>query len=76
MTAKWRVVVERAVCIGSGICAATASHRFALGADRHALPVQELVDPDAAVLDAARACPVEAIVIVEAGSGRAVFPEE
>jgi ferredoxin len=68
----WRVRVDSGLCIGSGMCAATAPDRFALGADAHSRPVRELIDEDESVRDAAASCPVEAISVTDAETGAPV----
>jgi ferredoxin len=70
MTA-WRVTVT-ADCIASGVCLALAPDRFALGDDGRAHPHGGTGEPDEAVLDAAASCPMEAIVIRDAGTGEPV----
>jgi ferredoxin len=58
------IVVDRALCIGSGDCVDTAPDVFQLDAEDKAV----VVDPDGAsvddVLDAASNCPVSAIFVV------------
>jgi ferredoxin len=76
LSAQWKLTVDRAVCIGSGLCAATAPGYFQLGSDRRSHPVSSLIDPDKEVLDVAISCPVEAITIIESGSERVLFPED
>lgn len=61
---QWRVSVDATRCIGSGLCAASAPRHFTLQGS-HATAVQDLVDPDEAVTDAAECCPVEAITVEE-----------
>lgn len=73
MSQKWLVRVDRNVCIGAGACAA-ASEQFALDADFRSSAVKDIIDPDAEVLSAARACPVDAISITVAESGESVYP--
>jgi ferredoxin len=73
---RWRVEVDRTVCIGSGMCAALAPEGFALDAARQSHPRREESDASEQVLGAAEGCPVEAISITLAGSGEAVFPPE
>jgi ferredoxin len=58
----WRVAVDPARCIGSGICAGTAPGHFRLENGR-SRPINEVVEPDPAVVDAAETCPTEAIVV-------------
>ncbi|MFH9420578.1 ferredoxin [Streptomyces sp. NPDC017529] len=73
---RWRVTVDRGVCIGSGMCAATAPGGFELDAARQSHPRQAERDADEDVLAAAEGCPVEAIAITLADTGEAVFPPE
>ncbi|MYT30791.1 MULTISPECIES: ferredoxin [unclassified Streptomyces] len=73
---RWRVAVDRGVCIGSGLCAGTAPERFRLDAARQSHPVEPETEPADTVLAAAESCPVEAITITTADSGEPVFPPE
>jgi ferredoxin len=68
----WRVAVDTGRCIGSGVCLGTAPGRFQFDEAQHSRPVRALTEPDAQVRDAAAACPVEAILLTDAGSGRPV----
>lgn len=75
MTAQqWRVTVERATCIGSGVCVGTAATHFTIVEER-SQPNAELIDPDDAVLDAAESCPMEAILVRAAQTGEVLAPE-
>ncbi len=76
MGERWRVTVDRSVCIGSGLCVGAAPAAFDLDSARQSHPVAAEADADAALLAAAEGCPVEAITIRRAGSGEAVFPPE
>lgn len=76
MSAQWKLTVDHLVCIGSGLCAATAHRHFQLGPDRRSHPVSSLISADKEVLDAAISCPVEAITIIESGSERTLFPDD
>ncbi|WP_037576882.1 ferredoxin [Phaeacidiphilus oryzae] len=74
MTDRWRVEVDRSLCIGSGLCAATAAGEFSLDSARQSRPVAPEVDASEAVLEAAEGCPAEAITLRVAGTDEAVFP--
>ncbi|GLW13781.1 MULTISPECIES: ferredoxin [Streptomyces] len=76
MGERWRVEVDRGVCIGSGMCVATAPDGFRLDTARQSHPVAPEADAAADILAAAEGCPVEAITVTLAGSGEAVFPPE
>ncbi|MFI5778366.1 ferredoxin [Nocardia sp. NPDC051570] len=71
---KWRVTVDRDICIGSGMCVGTASNHFTL-VDGHSTPTSEVIAPDDTVADAAEYCPVEAILIRAADSGEVIAPQ-
>jgi ferredoxin len=72
---QWRLEVDRHTCISSGMCAGIAPDHFELEGDgSHA--VQDVVDHDEAVVDAAESCPVEAIRVFSAASGVLVAPKE
>lgn len=66
---RWLVSVDRAACIGSGICAGTAPDRFALGPDHRASPIAREIDPDETVRDIAAQCPAEAIHLTAMKTG-------
>lgn len=71
---KWRVTVDKDLCIGSGGCVLRAPEGFEFDAARQSCARQELLEPSDLVLEAAETCPVEAIEIVEEGTGAVVFP--
>lgn len=73
---RWRVEVDRAICIGSAQCTHLAPDAFRLDSAMQSHPADP--EPDAAeqILKAAEGCPVEAISITLLGSGEPVFPPE
>ncbi|MFI6676791.1 ferredoxin [Kribbella sp. NPDC050470] len=80
--ARWKVTVDPDACTGSGLCLGTAPDHFEFGSDRRSRPRAALVDAsdpddDAAttIADAAECCPMAAITIVDADSGRQLLPE-
>ncbi|MFD5099897.1 ferredoxin [Streptomyces albidochromogenes] len=73
---RWHVEVDRAVCIGSGMCVNHAPGSFALDSARQSHPADPELDANEKVLAAAEGCPVEAIAITLPGSGEVVFPPE
>ncbi|MER5882472.1 ferredoxin [Streptomyces sp. NPDC001941] len=73
---RWRVEVDRGVCIGSGQCVGHAPDGFTLDSARQSHPVHPDTDANEKVLAAAEGCPVEAILITLLGSGEPVFPPE
>ncbi|MGA4842298.1 ferredoxin [Streptomyces sp. G45] len=73
---RWRVEVDRSLCIGSGMCVGTAPDAFVLDSARQARPTEPEADAAEQTLEAAESCPVEAITITLLGSGDVVFPPE
>ncbi|MFJ6750605.1 MULTISPECIES: ferredoxin [unclassified Streptomyces] len=73
---RWRVEVDRSVCIGSGMCAAAAPDGFRLDTARQSHPVATETDAAESVLAAAEGCPVEAITLTVADTGEPVFPPD
>ena len=71
---KWRVTVDTDLCISSAGCVLRAPEAFEFDASRQGCPRHEVVGPSEDVMDAAESCPVEAISIVEEGTGVMVFP--
>jgi ferredoxin len=70
----WRITVDEAACIHSGLCLAAAPDLFA-AVDGPSRPVLEEVQPDETAVEAAEGCPMEAIRVLDARSGTVVAPE-
>ncbi|WP_046731302.1 ferredoxin [Streptomyces humi] len=76
MTQRWKVAVDKRVCVRTGLCAASAPEEFELdeGGQGHArsetLPASELV------LEVAESCPIEAISVRDADTEERLFPPE
>ncbi len=68
----WRVTVDTGSCISSGVCLGTAPGRFRFDESQHSSPVRALTEPDDQIRDAAMSCPVEAILLIDADSGKPV----
>jgi ferredoxin len=77
--AKWKVTIDQDACTGSGMCLGVAPGHFEFGVDRRSRPRAELVDSDdaaaPAIASAAECCPMAAITVVDADSGRQLAPE-
>ena len=69
---RWKISVDKNVCIGSAMCVAIAPDRFVLDDQQRSGPVQTEIDPDETVRDAAASCPSEAISLVDADTGQLV----
>ncbi|MFY1631853.1 ferredoxin [Solwaraspora sp. WMMB335] len=69
----WSVSVDEQQCVGSGLCAGIAPHRFTL-VDGLARPTTRSIRADETVIDAAESCPMEAIVVHD-GNGTLLAPQ-
>lgn len=66
---KWRVQVV-STCAGTGVCAATSPDRFTVVDNRSRPTKAEVPEGDEAVIAAAELCPMEAVVIRDATTGK------
>ncbi|MEV7141175.1 ferredoxin [Streptomyces tauricus] len=73
---RWRVEVDRSLCIGSAQCTHVAPAGFRLDSAMQSHPTAPEMDAGEEILEAAEGCPVEAIMIALVGSGEVVFPPE
>lgn len=70
-----KVHVDRDLCIGAATCVAIAPKTFVLDSEAKAIILNTVEqDPDNVIIDAARGCPVAAI-IVEGDKGNKIFPQ-
>ena len=69
---RWKISVDKNVCICSAMCVALAPGRFVLDEQQRSGPVEAGIDPDELVRDAAASCPSEAIGLVDADTGQPV----
>lgn len=73
--ARYEADVDPSLCTAWRRCVRTAPHAFVAEGDEHAAVVRggPFTDDDE-VLEAARGCPVEAIVVTDADSGEQLAP--
>jgi ferredoxin len=65
--------ISRAACIGNGRCVDVAPELFALDHFNKAIIINAEGTDEDTIMDAAQACPVQA-VIVESDSGGRIYP--
>ena len=74
MAGKLQVSIDLNVCVGNAMCPHLAGKTFALNDDRQG----KVIDPDGDtrenVMEAAEACPVSAITVIDGESGDQLFP--
>lgn len=72
--AKYKVTVDRNLCIGAGSCVAVAPKAFALDNEAKAIVLPTAgEEDDNTLLEAAKACPVAAIIVIDE-TGKQIFP--
>lgn len=70
-----KVHVDRDLCIGAATCVAIAAKTFLLDSEAKAVILNTVEqDSDTVITDAARGCPVAAIII-EDDKGQRIFPQ-
>jgi ferredoxin len=72
--AKLAIAINKTRCIGSGDCVETAPAVFQLDADGKSEVISATGASDAAIVSAARSCPVKAITVVDEDAGTQLFP--
>ncbi len=70
---KLKFWVDRDLCIGAATCVAVAPKTFLLDSEAKAVILND-TDTDQTIIDAAKSCPVAAI-IVEDMDGKRIFPK-
>lgn len=71
---NYKVTIDRNLCIGAATCVAIAPKAFALDGQAKAITLPSMTEEDDdSVLEAARGCPVAAILVHDK-SGKQVFP--
>jgi len=61
----YQIRINRALCSGFAECVGIAPEVFMLGDDKISIVLDAEAADDEAVLDAARACPVDAITLID-----------
>ncbi|MHC5257701.1 ferredoxin [Streptomyces sp. UC4497] len=73
---NWKVTVDPRACVRTGLCAASAPKHFRLDERGQGRAVADTLPSSDELLEVAESCPIEAISVVDAGTGEAIFPPE
>lgn len=71
---KLKIKIIRGECIGDGACADEAPGTFEIDGDGVACCKSVITDDHETILKSARACPTDAIVIVDEETGEQLVP--
>ena len=74
--AKYKIEIDRDLCIGDGACVDEAPQTLELDDDSIAVVTDPEGNTDEEVMAAAQSCPVDAIILTDAESGEKVWPED
>ena len=73
--AKYKIEIDRDLCVGDGACCNEAPQTFEMDGDSIATVTNPEGNTPEEILNAAQACPVDAIIVHDAATGKKVWPE-
>ena len=71
---KYKITVDRDLCIGAASCVALATKTFALDNENKAIILSDDQDSAEAIRLAAESCPTKAIILHDVESGKQEYP--
>ncbi len=74
MARRLRVSVDHNKCVGSTICVLTTPKVFALNEKGQSTVLDPDGDTEARIVEAAKQCPLSAITVEDADTGKRLFP--
>jgi ferredoxin len=74
--AKYKIEVDRDLCVGDGACVNEAPDSFEMDDETIAVVTNPEGNTPEEILAAAQSCPVDAIILHDADSGEKIWPEE
>jgi len=72
---KYIIEVRKDLCIGATTCVAIAPHTFVMDENNKAVILEGEWEDDDIIMASAQSCPVFAIIIKDAKTGKQIFPE-
>ncbi len=73
---KLNIEIIRDECIGDGACCSDAPGTFEMDDENIAIVKNPVTDDRDTIVEAARNCPTEAIIVKDKEAGEQLFPEE
>lgn len=74
MAKRYKITIDRNLCIGAASCVALAMKTFALDGENKAVVLEGEGDPPDAVKLAAESCPTKAIILIDDETGNQEYP--
>ena len=71
---KWKITIDRDLCIGAASCVALAAKSFALDSENKAVILEGEGDVPEMIKLAAESCPTKAIILVDEETGEQEYP--
>jgi len=72
---KYSVRIDRSLCIGAATCVALAPKAYTLDDEAKAILLDTAIEEtDEGIVNAAKGCPVAAIIITDNKTGKQIFP--
>jgi ferredoxin len=73
---KLDIKVDRDECIGDGLCCNEAPETFELDDEDKAIVLEASTEDRDTIIEAAKSCPVDAIIITDKDTGEKLCPED
>ncbi|MBI3341615.1 ferredoxin [Candidatus Curtissbacteria bacterium] len=74
MAKKWKITIDRDLCIGAASCVALAAATFNLDEENKAVVLEGEGDPPDLIKLAAESCPTKAIILFDDETGKQEYP--
>ena len=74
MAKKWKIEIDRDLCIGAASCVALAMKTFALDSENKAVLLEGEGDVPEMIRLAAESCPTKAIILYDDETGEQEYP--
>lgn len=71
---KYKIKVDRDLCIGAASCVAIADKTYILDNENKAVVHTDSTNSPEEILMAAQSCPTKAIIIIDTETGKQVWP--
>jgi ferredoxin len=73
---RFEILINREECIGDGACVNEAPETFELDDESKAVLLENSTDDAESIIEAAKNCPLDIIVIKDKQTGKQIYPEE